>query len=125
MKVKSLYRIFYLSLILGGCLEPYEPPAIKASVNYLVVDGFIDSNTGTATVQLSRANVLTEPSVMRPEFNAQVRVEDTKNGVSYPLTAEDNGRYSTSGLLIDPLGTYTLHVRTANGRQYISDPVEI
>src|SRR5688572_21927206 len=126
MHIKHPYRkMFCLLLILGSCLEPYEPPVMKGNVDYLVVDGFIDSNTGSASVVLTRANVLTEIKDPLPEVNAQVSIEDNTTGTIYSLADQGNGRYSSSMLTPDPLGTYTLHIQTENGSDYRSEPVQL
>ena len=47
--------VFLLLLILTGCIEPYNPPAIADTIDILVVDGFLNGTDSSATVQLSKA----------------------------------------------------------------------
>lgn len=126
MRVDLPYqKILCLLLIMSSCLEPYEPPVIKADVNYLVVDGFIDGRAGSAFVQLTRANVLSAKDDPLPELNAGVSVRDDVTGSTHPLSDNGNGKHSTTGLLLDLQHTYTLLITTAEGSEYRSDPVEL
>ena len=42
-------------VVAAGCLEPYNPPEISDNIDFLVVDGFINSSDNIAKVRLTKA----------------------------------------------------------------------
>lgn len=110
--------------IASACLEPYQPPAILGDVDVLVVDGFLNSTDGSATVRLSHANALSSQNKIKPESNATVSIH-TEGGTFLTLTEQDSGMYTAAGLNIDPAAKYQLSVRTIDQNEYFSDYVEI
>jgi hypothetical protein len=52
--------IFFGSLSITQCVEPYAPPEIKEKVDLLVVDGFMNSTDSSVEVRLSKAIALSE-----------------------------------------------------------------
>lgn len=115
------------SLFLGavsGCLEPYQPPVVATDIDILVVDGFMNTTSSTATVRLTHANTLSEETQNNPEANAVVSIRSDENDV-YVLIEQDPGLYSLSGLLIDPEKKYQLIIHTQDQQDYLSDLVPI
>jgi hypothetical protein len=126
--MKALYPYIFLIpvyiILVTGCVEPYAPPVIESDVNYLVVDGFVNSSNGTATVKLSRAIALSATTTPPPETGAAVSVEDDR-GNSTSLSGDDTGNYTGAGIPIDITGKYRLRIRTIDGKEYISDYIEL
>jgi hypothetical protein len=116
-----LWMILYLTF----CKQAYEPPAIKANNNYLVVDGVIDIGAGAVTsVRLNRTKNLSDTaSVFIPELNAQMTIQSS-GGTSYPLQdTAGNGTYTSQTLTLDNTQQYRIAVTTSDGRKYQSDLV--
>jgi len=110
--------------VVSGCIEPYQPPPILEDVDILVVDGYLNSTDGSATVRLTHANTLSNQNKPEPEQNAAVAIR-TEDGSSYPLIEQDSGTYILTGLNIDPAAQYQLSVRTSDEEEYLSDYVPI
>jgi hypothetical protein len=108
-----------LCLLLSGCLEPYQPPVTDEEVNFLVVDGFVNTSNHTVDVTLSRALVLWKVASPKPETDAQVILEE-KSGSSYTLNALPQGKYAFSSADIMTGKEYRLYIRTQSGEEYRS-----
>lgn len=122
---RSAYSlILSLGILVTACIEPYPAPVIDGDVNYLVVDGSVDGQGGTASVTLSHAVPLASTEPPPPELNADVSVEDS-DGNSYVLMEVGNGVYTQSNLPIDENKEYRLHIRTNDNSEYRSDFVTI
>jgi Domain of unknown function (DUF4249) len=109
------------------CKQTYAPPAITASNNYLVVDGFINTGSNAVTtIHLTRTRNLNDTTVAGiPELNAQVSIlQAGASGISYPLTDPANtGIYSSAALNLDISQQYSIAITTSDGQRYSSDPV--
>lgn len=121
------YTVVFLTvLFLTTCKKPFEPPAIQASNDYLVVDGIINSGPNSITsININRTrNLLDTTNIGVPELNAQVIIFSS-NGTSYPLTdtTGKSGIYTSQPLTIDNSLQYGIRITTADGRNYVSDPV--
>jgi hypothetical protein len=110
-------------LLLAGCVEPYAPDVIDAPNQFLVVDGFINGN-GPTIITLSRTQNLTEDGPPVFESRAEVLIEE-EQGPQYMLTEGDTGTYTVSGLNLNLDRKYRLLIRTADGKEYSSEFVEI
>jgi hypothetical protein len=118
-------KIFLLmALIFAGCRKPYNPPAINAPNNYLVVEGVINSGPDSTFIKLSRTVKLSSLVIANPELHAVLTVESDQ-GNSYPLVESANGVYVSAGLNLDNTRKYRLRVKTANNEQYLSDFVAV
>ena len=126
MKNRPVKLVGWLMILLvGGCVDPYQPTEISSSVTYLVVNGYFDSTPGTTTtIQLSRTQSLTDMKTPTAETGAEVAVESAHND-SYALTEGSGGVYSLSGVTPISGETYRLHIRTAKGADYYSDYVPV
>jgi hypothetical protein len=116
--------LFIVMLVVGSCIEPYEPSVTKQITNYLVVDAAINSTDGSATVTLTRTLPLYTPDDAPRELKAVVTIED-EQGTSYPLTEAGNGFYEQGNLPIDIQKQYRLHIRTADNQEYLSEFVPV
>ncbi|HEV2480744.1 MAG TPA: DUF4249 domain-containing protein [Puia sp.] len=110
---------------LTRCRQAYDPPAIQAANNYLVVDGFI--NTGANAVTTfnlnTSVNLNDTTATGKPVIDATVTLV-ASNGQTWPLIDSNNtGSYSSAPLDLDITQRYSLSISTLNGQKYASDPV--
>lgn len=122
-------RIFWLQLalawvgllLLGGCVEPYLPSMPASAQNYLVANGFLNSQ-GVTTIQLSRSLQLTDTKALTPESRANVFIQ-ANGGPRFALTESPagSGTYTSASLNLNPTLTYQLRLTTSAGREYASD----
>ena len=130
-KRKSLGVSFILcaflcpNLLLSSCVDPYRPPEISSPDSYLVVNGYFDSAPGAVTsISLSRTQNLTDPKLPAVETKAQVTIE-SQNKAVYALRESPNGTYTLAGVTPTPNETYRLRIKTAGGKEYVSDYVPV
>ena len=108
-----------LVLFLFACKEPFVSPALTNTPDYLVVDGFIQTN-GQANIRLSRTRSLNDSASRSPELHAQLDlVIDNVTDLSFIEVG--NGQYTLSNGFLDDNHLYQLHIRTTNGKEYLSD----
>lgn len=115
MKMKHWVIMLF---VLGACTDKYVAKIKGQSTGFLVVEGYINI-TGATNIQMSRSTGLDSP-VYLPETGAQVEIQST-NGASIPLSELTPGNYSDTGLNLDPTQQYRLHIKTTNGKDYLSD----
>jgi Domain of unknown function (DUF4249) len=108
-----------LLLTLGSCVDPYRPPEIAAPNTYLVVDGSLNSGTGTSTIKLLRTQNLSSATKPAPETNATIRVE----GTAYSFVETAKGTYTLVSATLPVGSNYQVRIKTTNGREYLSDPI--
>ncbi len=121
---KEIYLLFLLTAIIAGCKKPYNPPATSAPGTYLVVEGVINSGNDSTIIKISHTVKLSEKTSTNPELDAVVTVDGDQN-VSYPLVGIGNGRYVSAGLNLNSAHKYRLNIKTAAGKQYLSDYVDV
>lgn len=110
-----------LLVAIAGCLEPYNPPAIKDTVDILVVDGFLNSTDNIATVRLTKATALTDESKTGHEVTgALVQIEE-EDGQTYTLNEVTSGFYTLTEMNLDHAKKYRLSVVNTNDKKYFSD----
>ena len=118
--------VLLLVVLLWRCRQPYDPPAIKGTNQYLVVDGFIDIGAGTVTTfKINRTRNLGDSTATGiPELHAQVSIVGSRSGASWPLTdITNNGTYTSTPLTLDYTDKFSIVVNTADGKKYSSDAV--
>lgn len=120
MKIKYL---FLIGVLFTGCKDKYMPNLHLSTTGYLVVEGFINVGKGPTHIQLSRSTGLDSP-YYHSESGAQIEVQ-SENGASYPLAEQAGGQYSIDQLPVNSAQRYRLHIRTNNGKDFISDYTEI
>ncbi|MDO7885000.1 DUF4249 domain-containing protein [Hymenobacter cheonanensis] len=106
-------------LLLGGCVQPYEPKVAESAKTYLVVDGFINTQ-GSTSIKLSRTLGLAAGTTPNPETKASAYLGDDA-GNRYALTESPAGTYNSASLTLDASRKYQLHLTTATGKTYLSD----
>jgi hypothetical protein len=124
-RYRSLYFIFLGCLALvSSCLEPYAPPADATNLEFLVVDGFLNTSNGTATVSIQHSIPLASDEAPRAEIDAVVAVLDDE-GSSFELHTENEGVYAAVGINFQSERKYMLSIRTTAGKTYESDFISL
>lgn len=123
---KKYYQLVLFIILALGCKESYEPAAITIDRNYLVVDGFINSNRDSlTTITLSRTRPLTDSTFTSdPELRARVVIQG-EGGDSYTLQERANGVYTASLMNINQSSRYRLRVSTVANKEYLSEYVPV
>lgn len=119
----SYRSIFAALILLASCVEPFEPPYSDNEVKFLVVDGFLDTGSKTATVKLSYAMPLDASTTNNPVRKATVRIEG-EDGSDLDLFETAAGIYQTYSDQIQAGKKFKLHV-TNGSKEYASDEVEL
>lgn len=112
---------FAVLMLVTSCKEKYEPEVEDSQSNYLVVEGVLN-NGGITTIKLSRTRPLND-GIEKPELKALVSVQ-SENSDTYPLTEKDRGEY-TIQLNLNSGVKYRLRIKTATGKEYLSDFVPV
>lgn len=114
---------FLLLITMAACKDKYDPDIHLPSSGLLVVEGFINAGTGPTTIALSRTSAIDHITEI-PEPGARIEIQ-SEPGVSYPLEENANGNYSINQLSLDSALKYRLHIKTAEGKEYLSDFSEV
>lgn len=118
-------RLFFILLFLSGaCKQSYLPPVSSTSNSYLVVDGFVNNSMDSTYISLTHTFKLDDTASVTPELHAQVTVEG-RDSSSYPLSEWGNGQYGATSLALNSALQYRLHIRTASGKEYVSDYLDL
>jgi len=120
MKLKSWLLIFIVFL---SCKDKYMPHIQYPPTGFLVAEGFINAGDSPTTILLTRASRLDSIQLI-PETHALLDVQ-AENGASYPLTEDSGGKYTIPHIAIDPGQRYRLHIKTSNGKEYLSDLADV
>src|SRR5438045_1507179 len=118
-KVNTIVAGMVIIFMFAHCKKVYETQIKATNTRLLVVEGFINSGAGSTIIRLSRTSDLKDTAI-RPELGAQVNIEGD-DGSKFALLDNANGEYSISQLTLANTVNYRLHVRTTNGKEYISD----
>jgi len=121
---KWIYTLLWAILVISACRKPYQPPAITAANNFLVVEGNINGGTDSTFIKLSRTVNIDNKSVHNPESGALVNIQSNQN-VSFPLTEIKSGIYACAGIMLDQNLKYRLSIKIVNGESYLSDFVPV
>ncbi|SDL70034.1 protein of unknown function [Daejeonella rubra] len=108
--------VFLLSL---ACKKPFVHDGITESPSLLVVEGVINT-AGQTNIYLSRTLKLADKLKASSETKAKVQVEG-QNNVVFPLTENIAGTYSAAQMNLNPNQQYRLRIKTATGKEYLSD----
>jgi hypothetical protein len=113
-----------LTILFCSCVDPYSPPVIETNYNILVVDAFLNSKDGSATVTLSRTLPIYSTDATPIESNAQVKIID-ETGVEFLLSETNKGLYTQSNIVVNPNLKYRLSIQTNANERYLSDAVPV
>ncbi|RSK42794.1 DUF4249 domain-containing protein [Hymenobacter perfusus] len=116
--------LWLLALLLPSCIEPYTPDVVSSPRQFLVVDGFINSQ-GITTITLQRTVDIAAKTPPPPEKGAAVSIEE-ENGSRHTLPEGTvKGTYSSAQLTLNPQRNYRLRILTAAGKEYASEYVPV
>jgi hypothetical protein len=110
-------------IISFSCFESYQPPDVNNAASYLVVDAFVNSTNGSATVKLSHTVPLSSSDTLDQVNNATITLED-ESGNSSALRFDGDGLYQAMNLEILSSRKYRL-VILSDGKKYQSDFVTV
>jgi len=116
------YIISAIALIITSCTKPYNPPAIKSVTGYLVVEGVINIGNDSSRFRLSRTVALDSAVSSAKVTGAQVTVEGNDNS-TYSFVGNSAGVYTSAPLNLSTGKQYRLHIKTTDGKDYLSDYV--
>ena len=111
-----ILSILFFSL---ACKKPFIHDGITESPSLLVVEGVINT-AGQTTIYLSRTLKLADKLKASTEIKAKVQVEGQNNTI-FPLTETAAGAYSAPPMNLNPNQQYRLRIKTASGKEYLSD----
>jgi hypothetical protein len=117
----TVFCLLFLSLLWGGCKDPYDVKVKNSQKAVLVVEGFLNSG-GITTIKLSRSFQLADTSKMIEESGASVVVESRSEKHQLPETGP--GSYAADLSFLDPSQEYRLHIN-ASGKEYVSDYIKV
>lgn len=119
--VTKIFFFFFLTFIFSKCVDPYVPE-LKGYESILVVEGLITDENTSYTVKLSRS-VQHQDTVAEAISDAVVYISDGSSKDFY-LKGSGNGVYKTDSTEFrGAIGnTYILHIQTAEGNIYESEP---
>jgi len=125
--LKQLQKVFVLLLVtwaFSTCIDPYTP-VLKGYESLLVVEGLMTDEAIPYEVRLTRS-IQDEESVPERVTDATVYISDESGNKAY-LGLTGSGSYVTNPAEFTGVTgkTYTLHIKTADGREYESDPAEM
>ena len=119
MKIKLCILIIIVCSVALSCKEKFEPPAVKGSHNFLVVDGFLNSGGDSSVILLSRTRNLGDTVTAIPELNAGMQLE-TDGGVVAFAANLGGGEYLFPALALPTSQNYRLRISTSDGKEYLS-----
>nr|WP_294795466.1 DUF4249 domain-containing protein [uncultured Mucilaginibacter sp.] len=110
-----------ICMLLYSCKEKYVPEIKDFNINYLVVEGLINTGGDSTIYNLSRTFKLNNKPIEAPEKGAIVQVESDA-GETYVLQElKKAGRYGRPPFIADQTKKYRLRIRTKDNREYLSD----
>lgn len=116
--------LWAVALVLVGCVEPYMPEIITSPPNYLVVEGFINSQ-GVTTLTLSRSFGISAKTTPPIESGATAYIEE-EGGLRIPLLETVvKGTYASASTILNSARRYRLHLTTRGGQEYASEYVPV
>jgi len=125
-KRRKAWGVICIVLMALACRKAFTP-ALSASDNgsYLVIEGTISGLADSTIIKLSRTKKVDTLKTIIPELNAMVTVESDANSI-YPLSAAaTSGSYACAPITLDPAHKYRLRIKTADGKEYLSDFVAV
>ena len=122
MRNVKILLVCWVLIALFSCKEVYKPIVISSTDSYLVVEGVLNAGTGPTNIRLSRTFKLDDTARLQGERNAQVTIEG-KDNTARTLTMTGDGVYSSPNLALVINNEYRLRIKTAGGKEYLSDYV--
>jgi len=120
--------VFLLLLIPMACVDPYEVE-VPEGEQLLTVEGIISTGPGPHAITLTRSATYGSifQGLIRPVSLATVVVRDNEGNVTFLTEGLDaKGTYYTPSSFSAQVGkSYTLQIRTAEGKVYTSTPEKV
>jgi hypothetical protein len=126
--MKKHHYLLIILMMLGAlaCKERFNPPEIDTNLNYLTVEGLINtSGIDSTIIRVSRTVKLTSKVAIQPELRAVLTIESNDNAVKRTLTERGSGIYYALPFALDATKQYRLRIRTSAGKEYLSDFTEV
>jgi len=115
-----------LMLATFACKERFNPPEVDTNLNYLTVEGLINtSGVDSTIIRVSRTVKLTNKTTLQPELKAILTIESSDNTIKRNLTERSFGVYYALPFALDATKQYRLRIKTAAGKEYVSDFTEV
>ena len=109
-----------------ACKERFNPTEVDTNLNYLTVEGLINtSGIDSTIIRLNRTVKLTSKVAIQPELRAILTIESNDNLVKRSLVERGGGIYYALPFALDATKQYRLRIRTSGGREYLSDYTEV
>lgn len=111
-------------LLLFSCKDKYFPNIPSTGTGYLVIEGVLNAGNEPTTINITRTYDLNGTSANNGETGAVVTVEGKDNSVKQ-LTPISAGVYQNEYLNLLTNNQYRLHIKTKDGKEYVSDYVNV
>ncbi len=111
--------------MLSGCVQQYNPPIRKLSINYLIVDGIIVNGQDSTVINLSRTQNITDSAFTPLAETGAICTIIGQYRDSYTLSEQPGGRYVISSLNLNNSESYQLQIVTTNGQKFLTDPFPV
>lgn len=109
-----------------ACKERFNPPEVDANLNYLTVEGLINtSGVDSTIIRVSRTVKLTSKVAIQAEIKAILTIESNDNAIKRTLVERGGGIYYSLPFALDATKQYRLRIRTSGGKEYLSDFTEV
>ena len=125
-EIKLYVSLIALIIAFYSCQKPIDLKATTTNANILVVEGLINAGTDFTTIKLSRTVIIGNKNTANPEGGATITIENAQATVA-TLKEIVKGTYSSSpvSLNLDKTKQYRVRIKTANGKIYLSDLVDV
>lgn len=122
-KIHPYFTLWISAVLLSSCLQEVDLTDVNTD-HLLVVDAMITDQTGTQTVKLSRTTSLASENAFLAEENAVIWLEGDHD--IFDFTETEPGIYTSAEDFGAVAGvSYYLHIETTDGKEYLSDPVQM
>jgi hypothetical protein len=119
----NIWLFLLVLLTAASCKDPFDMELRSSDKSLLVVDGFLNKGA-VSRFQLSRSIPLTDRAQLKPELRAVLTVEG-KDNTTAAFTERSNGVYEANLVNLEVGKDYRLRIRTADGKEYLSDYVTV
>jgi hypothetical protein len=117
--LRTFLKSLLLALTLISCKEPYNIPEQAQNADLLVVDAFLNPETGYLYVKIIRTQKLSDALIPAGVTNAIIQLEDGSGKVISKFNNNTDGVYTISGLVLNKTAGYRIRINIL-GRIYIS-----
>ncbi|MBN7810393.1 DUF4249 domain-containing protein [Algoriphagus sp. H41] len=115
---KAFWTVFFLVGLLQACRTPFDPEVASQASDFLVVEGYLDSEGKASKLKLSRSAPLDAEGPFVAETGATVTL-NSASGESYLLDEVEDGSYLFEANVSEEQ-SYYLEIVLRNGERYRS-----